>query len=250
LWFETNQVPVTLWQLVSLGTISFVFFQIQAPGYPDVLVNILILLAFVFKLGTKSKLALFVFSLASHEASLIIWFALAFLLFDIKGFMQFLLIGGIYLFLLFSFNDGISGILSTREMDETSNLMWVLNNPWREILGLFFAFKGLWGIVIGAIWYLLTEKSYKETLQILVILFAGVLMTFMGVDTSRLFGWTFMALLISWKLLARPENGSTKIINIALIINILIPSANAFLISEPTITPGFYRYILNLLFKI
>ncbi len=250
LWFETNQVSVSFWQLVSLGTISFVYFQIRVPGYPDVLANIFILLAFVFKLDTKAKLSLFVLSLASHEASLIIWFALAFLLFDVKGYMQFLAICGIYLFLLFSFNDGIYGVLAAREVGETSNLMWVVNYPWREVLGVAISFKALWGIVIAAVWYLFSRKNYREAFQILIILLAGILMTFMGVDTSRLFGWTFMAVLISWKILKNSENNWEKIINITLIVNLLIPSVDVFLIMNPYIAPGLYQYIFHSLFGV
>ena len=248
LWFVANQIPVSIWQLASLGTISFVHFQIQTPGYPDVLVIIFILLAFTFKLNTKAKLSLFVLSLASHEASLFMWFALAFLLFDVKGFTQILIIGGIYIFLFLAANDGISGILSTRQVGETSNLMWIVNYPAREFLGIFFGLRGLWGIVIGAIVYLCTQKNFKEIFQILVILSAGVLLTFLGVDTSRLFGWTFMAVLISWKILEHAEGRWKKILNFALIVNFLIPPVNVLLIMNPYIAPGLYQYIFNSLF--
>lgn len=248
LWFVANKIPVSVWQLISLGTISFIYFQIQTPGYPDVLVNIFILLAFTFKLDTKAKLSLFVLSLASHEASLFIWFALAFLLFEVKGFIQFLIVGGIYIFLFLTANDGISGLLSARQVGETSSLMWIVNYPAREVLGILFGLKGLWGIVIGAIAYLYTQKNFKEVFQILVILLTGVLLTSLGVDTSRLFGWTFMAVLISWKILERAEGGWKKILNIVLIVNFLIPPVNVLLIMEPYIAYGLYQYIFNSLF--
>ncbi len=210
--------------------------------------NIFILLAFTFKLDTKAKLSLFVLSLASHEASLFIWFALAFLLFEVKGFIQFLIVGGIYIFLFLTANDGISGLLSARQVGETSSLMWIVNYPAREVLGILFSLKGLWGIVIGAIAYLYTQKNFKEVFQILVILLTGVLLTSLGVDTSRLFGWTFMAVLISWKILERAEGGWKKILNIVLIVNFLIPPVNVLLIMEPYIAYGLYQYIFNSLF--
>jgi hypothetical protein len=248
LWFVANQISVSTWQLVSLGTISFINFQIQTPGYPDVLVNIFILLAFIFKLDTKAKLSLFVLSLASHEAGIFIWFALAFLLFDVKGFAQFLIICMIYILLFLTANDGISGLLALRQVGETSGLMWIMNYPAREVLGIFFGLRGLWGIVIGAIVFLYTQKNFKEVFQILVILLTGVLLTFLAVDTSRLFGWTFMAVLISWKILERAEGAWKKLINIALIANLLIPPVNVLLIMNPYIPYGLYQYIYNSLF--
>ncbi len=247
-WFVANKISISLWQFLSLGSISFVYFQIQTPGYPDVLVGIFILLAFTFNLDTRAKLSLFVLSLASHEASLFVWFPFAFLLLERKGVTQFLMIGGVYISLLFAANGGISYLLAIRQVGETSNLLWVAGHPEREFLGIFMGLRGLWGIVFGAIIYLCARKRFMEVVQILAILSAGVLMTFLGVDTSRLFGWTFMAVLISWKILEYAEGGWKKIINFALIINILIPPVNVLLISNPSISPGLYQYIFNFLF--
>jgi len=72
----------------------------------------------------------------------------------------------------------------------------------------------------------------------------------MGVDASRLFGWTFMALLISWKILDQAGQGWKKVINSALILNILIPSVDVYLYGEPTIVPGVYQYIFKTVFHI
>jgi hypothetical protein len=192
---------------------------------------------------------LFVLSLASHEASLIIWFALAFQLFDRRGFLQFLVISVSYLLLLFSFNDGISGVLSTRGVGGVSNIMWVINFPLKEILGILLSYKAMWIIVISAICYLWTRRDYKEIFQILLVLCMGVVLTFMGVDTSRLFGWTFMAILASWRILAHSEGNWRKLIDPILLINFAVPSVNILLILEPSFAPGFYqiafRYFFN-----
>ena len=246
-WFEANQVQVSLWQLVSLGTISFIFFQIQAPGYPDVLVNIFILLAFILAADTRTKLSLFVLSLAAHEGSLIIWLALALSLFVSKEFIPFLVIGGIYLFLLFSLDGGVGAVMSAREFGGTSNVSLVLNNPVREIVGIFFSFKALWAVVIGAIVHLTSKKEFKEGFYIVLILAGGFMLTFLGVDISRLFGWAFMAVLISWKLMEAAGGQWKKLLHIALIINILIPSYHVYMYGEPQIAPGLYEQIFNLL---
>ena len=245
LWFESNQIRVSFWQLISLGTTSFIYFQIRTPGYPDVLISIFILLAFIFVQDTRSKLSLFVISLASHEASLIIWFSLALTLFNAKGFIQFFVISGIYIFMLFALNDGIAGVLATRNLGEKSNLMWILDDPARALMGIVFSLKALWIMVIGAITYLLSKRRTKEAFQIIVILLSGILMIFMGVDTSRLFGWTFMAILISWKVLEHSEHNWKKIINIALIVNLLIPSVDVYMFGQPVIMSGFYQYIFS-----
>ena len=248
LWFANNQIQISFWQMISLGTVSFIYFQIEDPGYPDVLVSIFILLAFMPGMNTRSKLSLFVLALASHEASLIIWFAFALTLFDTKGWTQFLIISSIYVFLLLTLNQGLSGVLETRTFAGKSNLELVIDNPIQELIGIFFSLKGLWIIIISAVVYLLSQKRIRETFQIVSILATGVVLTFMGVDTSRLYGWTFMALLISWKILNQVEQNWKKMISIALAMNILIPSVDVYLYTVPSVVPGIYQYIINTLF--
>jgi hypothetical protein len=249
LWFHSNQISVSLWQLISLGTLSFIYFQISIPGYPDVLVGIFILLAFTFDLNTKAKLSLIVLSLASHEGSIFIWFALSLILFDLKGFLRFLAVVGIYLFFMLSINMNLSEVIVAREVGETSSLAWMIARPGWEFLGIFFGFKALWAIVIGAILFLTTQKRHLEVFHILLILAAGFSMTLLGVDTSRLFGWAFMAVLLSWKILYNAGGKWSTLIDIALIINLLIPSTNVFLIMAPGIAPGIYSAIFNMVFK-
>lgn len=248
LWFHSNQVQISYWKLFSLGTLSFVSFQIIVPGYPDVLVGIFILLAFIFNLNTQAKLSLFVLSLVSHEASLIIWFSLALVLFDSKGFRQFLLISAIYIMLMLTVNTTFSGVLSSRDVGDTSSLMWVLNYPNRELLGILFGFKALWIAVIGAMLYLIKNKMYIGFLQILFIIGAGFFMTLLGVDTSRLFSWAFMAVLLSWKILSNAGGRWEVLLNTALAINLIVPSLYVQLITEPSITQGLYSTIINILF--
>ena len=155
------------------------------------------------------------------------------------------MISGIYIFMLFALNDGIAGVLATRNLGEKSNLMWILDDPARALMGIVFSLKALWIMVIGAITYLLSKRRTKEAFQIIVILLSGILMIFMGVDTSRLFGWTFMAILISWKVLEHSEHNWKKIINIALIVNLLIPSVDVYMFGQPVIMSGFYQYIFS-----
>jgi hypothetical protein len=250
LWFEANQIRVSLWQLVSLGTISFIYFQIIAPGYPDVLVNIFILLAFIFAGDTRTKLSLFVLSLATHEGSLIIWFALALSLFERREMIAFLVISAIYLFLLFFLDGGVDAVMSTRSFGGTSNISWVINNPVRELVGIFFAFKALWVTVIGALVYLISKKQFKEALYIVLILGGGLALTFMGVDVSRLFGWAFMAVLLSWKLLESLDQNWKRLLNFALMINLFIPSYIVYMYGQPQIAPGLYEQVSQFLSKL
>jgi hypothetical protein len=248
LWFHKNQVPVSTWQFVSLATMSFVYFPLSAPGYPDVLVSIFILAAFSLSLSTEAKLSLFTLSLVSHEASLIMWFALAWILLDKKGLFQLLVISAIYLIFWSRADNGILGILAGRQSGSISNLDWIFLSPVNEVLGIIFSFKALWGLVIGAIWYLFSRRNYKEALQIVLIVLAGLLMTFLGVDTSRLFGWAFMAILISWKVLAELEDVFwKKFLSVVLLINLLIPPVYVQLNLALIIPAGLYRAIADII---
>ena len=247
-WFITNKVQVSPWQLLSLCTLSFIFYHFELPGYPDVLVNILILAAFTFAADTRSKLSLFTLSLASHEAGLIIWCALALILLDTKGLIQFMIIAGIYLMLLLAFNNGVAGLMEEREVFGMSGPLWVINNPGREVLGIFFSFKAMWLVVLGALWYLFSKKRLTEAFQILAILSAGVVMTILGIDTSRLLGWAFMAVLLSWKTLEFSEGRWKKLIPVALILNLIVPSVTVFLYGS-VLPPGIYEKIVNFVFN-
>ena len=85
-------------------------------------------------------------------------------------------------------------------------------------------------------------------LQIGAVLGAGLLMTFLGVDTSRLFGWTFMAFLVAWKELAKlGQYRFKRMIDITLLINLLVPTVYVQLNFEPSIRPGLYQTIAELL---
>lgn len=249
LWFHSNQISISFWQLISLGTLSFIYFQINTPGYPDVLVGIFILLAFTFDLNTKAKLSLIVLSLASHEGSIFIWFALSLILFNFKGFLQFLTVVGIYIFFMLSINMNLSDVIAARGVGEISSLTWMITRPGLEFLGIFFGFKALWAIVVGAIMYLVTQKRYLEVFHIIFILVAGFSMTLLGVDTSRLFGWAFMAVLLSWKVLYNAGGKWGTLINISLLINLFIPSTNVYLIMTPSIAPGIYSTLFSFIFK-
>jgi hypothetical protein len=211
-------------------------------------VAIFILVAFSFKLGTEAKLSLFTLSLVSHEASLIVWFGLAWSLLDREGFFQLLVISATYLLLWSLADNGILGILAGRQSGGISNLSWILLSPMNEVSGIIFSFKGLWGLVIGAISYLFSQRDYREALQLLLILLAGVLMTFLGVDTSRLFGLAFIAILIAWKVLAQLEDLFwQRFLSMVLIINLLIPPVYVQLNFALGFPPGLYRTAANLL---
>lgn len=245
-WFHLNAIPIPLWQLISLGTSSFIYFQFSAPGYPDVLVAIFMLVAFGFAPSRRARLSLFVLSLAAHEASLILWAAIAWMLFDRRGWTQLLLIGGLYITVWALTDGGVLAILDARSNAGMSNLRWVLLKPGLELLGIFFAFKGLWALVLAALWQLALQRKWIEFGQIAAVLVGGLIMTFLGLDTSRLFGMAFVAVLVSWRLLASLQSAAWKrFIAVVLAINLLIPPVYTQLNLPLTVRPGLYRIIVD-----
>ncbi len=245
-WFKKNDIKASVWQFVSLGTLSFVYFHLQMPGYPDVLVFIFIILAFLFSDNTPIKMSLFVLSLATHEASIVIWAGLAFILFNKREVTGFIIVSALYVLIFIATTDNVFQSVALRGVGESSNISWIIDYPERALLGILLSFKGLWLIIIGAIWHSFSQKNSKQVLQILIILFTGITMTFLGVDTSRLFGWTFMVILISWKILS--TTNPSKLINVSLIINFIIPSVNVLLIMKPYFAFGIYSFIHQLFF--
>jgi hypothetical protein len=127
-----------------------------------------------------------------------------------------------------------------------SNLRWVLLKPGLELLGIFFAFKGLWALVLAALWQLALQRKWIEFGQIAAVLVGGLIMTFLGLDTSRLFGMAFVAVLVSWRLLASLQSAAWKrFIAVVLAINLLIPPVYTQLNLPLTVRPGLYRIIVD-----
>jgi hypothetical protein len=252
-WLVNNKVHLPEWGFISILTSSFIAAQFQIPGYPDALVFIFLLLIVTFPLSDISKLILIVFSISAHEASIIFYGLFAYFLFDRRSLVNLYGILAVY-GLLWAGSEGFSLpalIYHRPQPSATVNMtsfQWLLSNPGREVLGIFFAYKLLWLIILGAIILVIyNKKEHKLAGQIVILLATSILMTFLAVDTSRLIGWSFYALLLSIKVIYDEKKPLyLKIVRTILFINLFIPSAYVGLNLGMLLPPGIYsqfRYI-------
>lgn len=247
MWFARNGIPLAFWEFISLCTLSFISFNFYSPGYPDVLVHIFLLLALALPVGELGYLVFFTLSMATHEASLFVWAILTLFLFQKRTWIKFSLIVGTYfLFRFASYGFDAANAFSPQLVGELTPFEWVRHNIGRELLGIFFAFKVLWVIVLVTMANLIFLRKWRDFCFLASMVFVSVLITFFGIDTSRLAGWAFPAVLFSWKALSRDESLRNKqLFTLTKVTNLFIPSYYASL-NIIVLPIGLYNMLIGL----
>ncbi len=252
LWLVNNKILLPFWALVSVLTCSFVATQFQIPGYPDALVFILLLLMVTIPLSDLSKLSLVVLSLSAHEASLLLYGVLGVFIFTKTKLAKLYAVMAIYI-LIWMGSEGfdLAALVHHRPQPsataDLTSLQWLLGNPIREVLGVFFAYKLLWILIVWAVAILLAKREFRLSTQIILLLASGAAMTFLAVDTSRMMGWSFYGLLLSLKVIHEAGKPPVeKITNMIYLANLLVPSAYVGLNLGMLLPPGLYLQIWQL----
>lgn len=245
------RAQLSLWEFLSLCTASFVAYQFQIPGYPDILVFIFFLLVMRADFSPSAKQSALMLALVTYESSFIVGLILAWKYLPRKEQSIYLLAIGMYgLVWLAVWNFDAGAILSSRNVEGMSGLQWVMQNPWLEILGVLAAFKALWVVMLWAASSAFPSRR-SEAWFIVAVIGAGVLMTFSAVDTSRLMGFAFPALLVSLAILKDSVSSRTGrlILSSLFAVNLLIPSVYVGLNSGLRTFRGLYGRIVRVLMK-
>ncbi|HID99686.1 MAG TPA: hypothetical protein EYP59_05275 [Thiotrichaceae bacterium] len=249
IWFLRNDVNLKFYQLISLLTSSFIMHQFQVVGNPEVLVFIIWLLCISFPFSDISKLSLLVMALLAHEASLFISPILSLFIFDKKrSVISFYIVCIVYLvFWIVAHGLNIGNALNSHNVGGLNALQWLVRYPERELLGLFFSYKALWILIITALIILFRTNQFRVAIQIILLLSGSLIMTLAGVDTARLMGWSFIAILLSIKTIyAANSYIPRKFIHTVCIVNILIPSLYVGLNTGGMYYfPGLYNLLTN-----
>jgi len=249
-WNEEN-AHLNFWQFVSLCTSSFVIFQFEIPGYPDILVFIFFILVMWGQLSSKSKLSLLILALITHESSALIALVLAWRYLQRKDFITYISVVIVYGFIWFvasgfSFNP----ILASHYIAGQSGLTWLIQSPLQEIIGILIAFKALWILLIFGMVLAFRQKLFADAMLIIGCVVAALVMTGIGVDTSRLIGYAFPSLLIAISIIkTNPNKISKQIFSLIFLANLCIPSFNSVLSSGIAFPPGLYELLYYLLAK-
>jgi hypothetical protein len=233
------------WQCLSLCTSSFVLFQFQSPGYPDVLVFIFFLLVMQDGFSEEAKLSLLILALVTHEASLFVGTVLAWRYLSRGKFIAFIFSLAVYTGIGLIATGFHLEALNRYNVSDMSGIEWVLRAPLEELLGVFIAFKALWIVIFAGIVLGIRHKLHSETKFIIFTTLAGFVMTCLAIDTSRMMGFAFPALLVALSVINQvlPARTRQRLITVIFLLNLLIPSFGVELNAQIGFAPGLYQCV-------
>jgi len=146
----------------------------------------------------RSKTSFLVLALITHEATLFIGSLLAWRFLNKKHFTFYLMALALYaIFWLVGFRVSLESLLSSHNVDGMSGVEWVFQNPKAAALGSFMAFQIFWILPLLAVIIDSRERQWGRVIFIGLGSTTGVLLAFLAVDTSRMVGWAFPAILMS-----------------------------------------------------
>jgi hypothetical protein len=239
IFFMQKKVILTTFEYVSIATSSFIITQFQSPGYTESLAYILILLLFVADLEELERAAVFALCIFAHEASVLILLAISIIFFSKRETGWIIAISAIYGFVwLASFGFHADRLLSVRTVGSVSTFSWIINYPVREMLGIIFSFKLLW-IFIAVVLF----KMRRERMPIMLLVLPGIALTLIAVDTSRMAGFSFTALIYSILYIKQNNLLSRKQFALVCSLNLCIPAVYVGVNSGIVYFDGLYQLL-------
>jgi hypothetical protein len=246
IWFEKNQIHLKSWQLISIFSAGFVFVKIQYPGSPDVFVHLFLLILLAFPLGELAQLSLVAFSLASHEASIFLFAAIAIFFKEGKLRIKYLALIFAYMFIwLVSIRFDITSLWHTPQIRGFLPINTIIADPSNALWGIFYANKLIWLLIAAGLVIVARRRDYRTFVQILAMIACGIIMSLIGADTIRMFSWSFFSIFMVVKIIHEENNPKlSTFTNIVLILNLLVAPLYADLhwVRVPT---GIYQIIYS-----
>ncbi|HXV82205.1 MAG TPA: hypothetical protein VEG60_20225, partial [Candidatus Binatia bacterium] len=125
---------------------------------------------------------------------------------------------------------------------------WLFIAPLAEVLGVFIAFKAVWWLLILAIVLALRRHLYRDAIFIAGCVFAGLFITFLGVDTSRHMGVAFPGVLVALETIGKhmPQSAANRTLSIVFSANMIIPSFYVGLNMWIVLRPGLYKSLYSI----
>lgn len=200
---QRRGVTLSAVELISVATSSFLITQFQSPGYTEPLAYLFLIILFSDVLQGPAALAAMMLAVLSHEGAFLP--ALAYFFF--RNRREELFYGAMFAalyaaVLVTSYGGDLNEIASVRSVGGISAFAWLQAHPFRALFGFLISFKLLW-IVIGAA----AVRSAELRRGVILFVTAGLFMTVIAVDTSRMAGFSFGALLLSIPYFTQNGNG-------------------------------------------
>lgn len=256
---KTNDVRVGKFSraiiYLSLLTSTFVVFQFQHPGYPEVLVYAMVLAMACFPMNNQARLSIIALCLITHDGAFLLLLPVILFCFPKKEMLSASVVLGSYVLIVLA---GYQFRLV--EMFSGHNLTTVYS-PWGMIvhhsrlvaLGVFYSYKLLWFLILPACW-LMWRYDRRTCFACLSFLLAGGIVAEASLDTTRLWGFSFMAFLLVICTFLRKVSESKSVeraLSAICIINILIPTKLIFPFAPESVNytyAGLYRFISHVAF--
>jgi len=254
IYFIRKNIDLTVLQEVSLLTCGIFASSFEFPGFPEVAVLLLAIIALIAYeedgMFTATQLAAFSLALMAHEACAIIVFVPMMLaLFGRKSWLPSATVVLIYLIMLianFSFNILIPLDYQARVSDIPAPTFF-LRSPAYVLLGAAFSFKLLWLFLPLAI-YLLFKREKKTACFVLLSFAFALASTYIAVDYTRMVGFATVAMMVCF--LTAHQRLSPRAFNGILAINLLVPSFYAGSNSGLVTFRSLYYLVYKLIFTL
>ncbi len=250
----TAGIRLMVIQEISFLTSGIFASAFQTPGYPEIAVFLLALVALVeFETDrrfTYRHIAAFALALMAHEScAMIIFLPLAFFVFGKRSWLPYLTLLGVYAIALwtnFSFHlaapfqmQAQVGVLSARDYFQMSYQV--------DFIAVLFAFKALWMIVPIGIYY-----QYKDKPAYAYFIVSGILLAiasmYIAIDYSRIVAFATIPMLLC--LVQARKKMSLRVFNAMMLLNLAVPSfyvgANSGLLTFKGAYYALYKHLAAL----
>jgi len=246
-WFVVNDIKLSFPELIGLFCGGFVIYQFEFPGYVEQFVFILFLCSLLFSFTQYGRAALIALMLITHESAAV--FIIIPVIFFIYPKNERVLHGSVILLYIFTylinFKFNVLWAISNHQVGDLNSLEWLLHYPVRAVLGIFFAYKLEWVIIIVCIFLLMKNHQFTILIPVISIIFFPFIQLPLATDTSRLIGFGFFGVMVCVWYLFRFEH--RKILKTLLLANLVIPSVYVGLNSGIVTSAGLYECLFQAL---
>jgi hypothetical protein len=227
-YFRSKGVDLSILQEVSLFTVGIFATAFMVPGYPEILVLLLALIALSeFERDgafTAKQLAAFALALMAHETCAVIVFApIILFVFGYRAWISSAAIGllyGVALLANFSFHIGDMIQVQTSVSDLPASA-YFLRAPGYVVLATVMSFKLLWLLLPIGMW-LRWKTDRRFALFVLSALVLSVASTYIAIDYSRLIALATIPVLLCFVEVSR-RLGARRM-NILALANLILPT--------------------------
>jgi hypothetical protein len=238
------QGPLARWVVYfSVMTSSFIMVSFQEPGKVDDLAFIFILLMVSLPMTAQARLGLLACSLLTHESialtlvpAIVFWFPKE------EKLKALLVIGVFFVVMAGSYGFNPSHVLEGHGAVLKKGSVWkvVMEHPGYFLAGLFFTYKLWWAVLIYVLRRLWARNQVADLTALAIATCFPILLCLLAWDTTRIAGVGFlgmlMALVLFMKEGARFSPVQFRILLVAVVLNLMIPSYQIIL--DPPVGDG------------